>query len=176
MGQGQRILHLSNSADTNNYIYDTVVVGANSTVRLNGIQYAFSGGTVVKMVVRSVELGNSKVYLGGYLTTFMFPSYLGNPGGGVVVATGDTPVIIYTLDAYDQCFDGTPAATQVYSTSSSFIMGAVIYTDIGLTTPYANQIFGSNIGNLPCTPANVGTQTDSSGTIVSTTAEIGGCC
>ena len=77
---GQRILHPSNSADFNNYFYDTVVAGSGTTytVTFNGTQYTFPGGTTFELDVKSVEVGSPNVYLSGYLVTFDFPVYLGN--------------------------------------------------------------------------------------------------
>jgi hypothetical protein len=75
----QRILVPSTSADFNNYTYDTVVVTSACSVTLNGTTYIFPAGVTFEMNVQSVQVGNPAVLLSGYLTTYMFPVYLGNP-------------------------------------------------------------------------------------------------
>jgi len=168
MGQGQRILHLSNSADTNNYVYDTVVVGTNSTVTFNRTQYTFSGGTVVKMVVKSVEVGNQNVYLGGYLTTFMFPTYLGNNYIQNQNITPPSP-IVYEYTVYIDC-----AGSEVilYSTDEILDIGTYVYTNSSLITPYEG-LWGND--SWPGVYLNIGFLSNSLGQIISNNAEIGGC-
>ena len=113
----QRIVVPSTSADFNNYVYQEVIVGgyapggANTgyTVTFNGVTMLLPNGTNFQMDVKSVELGNPNVFLGGYLVAFAFPVYLGNPGttnyigqpiinsnaGGIWAQSGNTQYAYY---------------------------------------------------------------------------------
>jgi hypothetical protein len=112
MGVGQRVVVPSTSADFNNYIYEQVVVGGiNSgyTVTFNGVSMQLSSGLNFNMDVKSVEVGNSNVFLAGYLITYDFPVYLGNSWstnyqgrpiiqsntGGVFAQSGNTEYAYY---------------------------------------------------------------------------------
>jgi hypothetical protein len=106
-----RILISSLSADTNNYIYDTVIVNGTGpySVTFNGVVYSLAGPQTLNINVNSVQSGNSNILLSGYLTTFEFPVYLGNSwstdyrgnpivqtdGGGVLAQSGNTQYAYY---------------------------------------------------------------------------------
>jgi len=113
----QRIVVPSTSADFNNYVYEQVIVGGYApggsttgyTVTFNGVTMLLSSGMNFDMDVQSVQVGNPNVFLAGYLTTYAFPNYLGNPGttnylgqpiinsnaGGVWAQSGNTQYAYY---------------------------------------------------------------------------------
>ena len=106
-----RILISSLSANTNNYIYDSVIVNGTGpySVTFNGIPYTLAGPQTLNFNVSSVQSGNSNVLLSGYLIAFDFPVYLGNSwsrdyqgrpilqsnAGGVWAQSGNTQYAYY---------------------------------------------------------------------------------
>lgn len=117
MGVGQRVVVPSTSVDFNNYIYEEVIVGGYApgggntgyTVTFNGVTMLLGNGMNFNMDVKSVELGNPNVLLGGYSIAYNFPvyfgnswgtDYLGNPiiqsnSGGVSAQSGNTKYAYY---------------------------------------------------------------------------------
>lgn len=106
-----RILISSLSANTNNYVYDTVIVNGTGpySVTFNSTPYSLSGPQTLNFKVSSVQTGNSNVLLGGYLIAYDFPMYLGNSwntdylgrpiiqsnNGGVFNQSGNTQYAYY---------------------------------------------------------------------------------